>query len=696
MNFSFVTALPGWWILVCAIAGFLYAFFLYRRETAFDNNGKWLVRTLFLLRSVLVFFLCLLLLTPLIKTFTHEKEKPIVVIAQDNSASIIIHRDSSFYRNEYRKSIDELAASLKDKFDVRTVSWGDKLEDGLSYSYKDKQTDFTTLFDQLAVRYGNRNTGAVIIASDGLYNRGSNPVYASGNLKVPFYTIALGDTTVHKDIFISRINYNKIVYLGNSFPIEITVDARQCNGAQTVLTVTQDSTILSSREIRISGNKFTQLVPVVLEAKKTGIIHYKINVSSVAGEATVLNNEKDIFIEVVESKQKVLIVCNSPHPDIAALKNSIESNQNYEVKVKTARDDLKALNEFNLIILHNLPSNANPVNDLLNSINTNNIPAWFIIGSQISATLFNKAGAGMTISDNIDKVNPVKAIVNNDFSLFNVSEGMRQLLPGFPELLSPFGHYRNTAGNSVLLNQQIGAVGTSEPLQVFSQVDNKRTGVLCGEGLWRWKMSEYAMNGNNLVFNEWVLKTIQNLGVKENKTHFRLVNKNNFAENEPVTFDAEVYNDNYELVNIPDVNITITNRAGKSFPYTFSKTDKAYTLNGGYMPAGDYRYKATVKLADKSYTSSGEFSVSALQAEQGETVADHQLLYALAKKNGGEMFYPSQIDELKKNLLAREDIKTVTYSHYQLRDLVDIKLIFFILMGLLSIEWFVRKRSGAY
>ena len=114
------------------------------------------------------------------------------------------------------------------------------------------------------------------------------------------------------------------------------------------------------------------------------------------------------------------------------------------------------------------------------------------------------------------------------------------------------------------------------------------------------------------------------------------------------------------------------------------------------MSAGDYKYKSTVKVSDKTYSSSGQFTISLLQAEQGESVADHVLLNTLSQKNGGAMVYPDQLADLQKQLLNRDDMKTVSYSHYKLRDLVDVKAIFFILLALLSLEWFLRKRAGSY
>ncbi len=696
MNIQFLTELPTWWVLICLAAGFLYAFLLYRKDSAFDSIHPWLRRLLFALRGILVFFLALLLLTPLLKTLTREKEKPVIIIAQDNTQSIVINKDSSFYRNEYKKQFREFADGLKDKFDVKELNWGDKVSDGIDFSFSEKQTDFSTLFSVINDRYEDRNIGAIIIAGDGLYNRGSSPVYDEEILKVPYFTIALGDTTVRKDLLISKVNYNKTVYLGNSFPLEITVDARRLSGSSTNLTVKQDSSTLFTRQISVSGNKFSQMVPVVMDAKKTGIVHYKIELSSVSGEVSTVNNVRDIYVEVIESKQKVLVVGNAPHPDLGAIKLSLESSRNYTVKIVTAEQFDGNVNEYNLVVLHNLPSTAHPVKDLISKINTSSVPVWYILGTQVSVPLFNSLATGLEIKDNIDKSNPVEARVNSNFSLFTVSSDMEQKISSFPELLTPFGKFRSTANNAVLLNQQIGSVSTDQPLQVFNQSASQKTGVLAGEGIWKWRLSDYSANGNFDVFNEWLLKSVQNLSVKENKTHFRLISRNNIDENEQVVFDAEVYNDNYELINTPDVNMVITNSAGKSFPYVFSKTERAYNLNAGFMAAGDYKYKATVKVSDKSYSSSGQFTITLLQAEQTESVADHELMNALAQKNGGEMFYPGQLDQLKALLLKRDDMKTVSYSHYKLRDLVDVKAIFFILLGLLSLEWFLRKRAGSY
>lgn len=691
-----MTELPGGWIIACAFLGLLYAFMLYRKDSALDSVPVNMRRLLFALRTLLVFLISLLLLSPLIRTISRDKEKPVIVFAQDNSQSIVMNKDSAFYRKQYAENVRKVLGSLTEKYDVQTVSFGDKVTDQLDFQFNNRQTDFSSLFDQLENRFQNRNIGAIVIASDGLYNQGSSPLYSSGELKVPYYTVALGDTTVQKDIFISKVNFNKTVYLGNNFPVEITVNARQCAGAVSTLKVMKDSSVIFTKDITPAGMNFSQIVPLVLEAKTKGLNHYRMVLSSISGEMTTVNNERDIYVEVIENRQKILLLADAPHPDIAAIKSAIETSENYEVNVQTADKFSGSTRDYNLVILHNLPSGDHPVADLLSRMKTEQTSVLYIAGTQIRPSAFNELQTGVEIAQPLEKSNIVSARLNSDFSLFTLSDAFRSNVAQFPPLQQIYGRYRSTGNNGILFYQQIGSVATDQPLQTFNQSSDQRIGVICGEGLWRWRMTDYQLNGNFDVFREWILKTVQNLSVKEEKTHFRIVTKNNFAENEQVTFEAEVYNDNFELVNQPDVHLVITAGVGKTYPFTFSKTEKAYQLNSGFFPAGDYAYKANVKLGDKVYSSSGKFTVSRLQAELSETVADHSVLSALSTATGGEMVYPSQLASLEQLLEKRNDIKTVSYAHYKLKDWIDIKALFFLLLILLSLEWFLRKRAGTY
>lgn len=262
--------------------------------------------------------------------------------------------------------------------------------------------------------------------------------------------------------------------------------------------------------------------------------------------------------------------------------------------------------------------------------------------------------------------------------------------------MAPFGNYKSISSNNTMLYQRIGMVETEQPLIVFNSMGGRKTAIIAGEGIWKWRLYDYAVHNNHDIFNKFVSKIVQYLALQVDKSFFRVICKNDFYENEPLLFDAEVYNESYELINNPEVIMNIINSDNKKFPYTFSKTSNAYRLNSGMFPVGEYRYEARVKTGNKILTEEGEFSVSPIQVEFVNTVADHQLLYNLAQKHDGSMVYASNLSDLLEMIGERGDIKSVSYTQKRLKELINLKWVFFLLLILLSAEWFLRKRSGAY
>ena len=58
------------------------------------------------------------------------------------------------------------------------------------------------------------------------------------------------------------------------------------------------------------------------------------------------------------------------------------------------------------------------------------------------------------------------------------------------------------------------------------------------------------------------------------------------------------------------------------------------------------------------------------------------------------MIYPSDLKNLADKIKKNELIKTVTYEDKKYEDLISLKIIFFLILALLSAEWFLRKREG--
>jgi hypothetical protein len=691
-----ITELPLWFTIFCVLLGAAYASMLYYRDKSFTDTSGIATGLMAAFRFLAVTFIALLLLSPLIRTTETETEKPIVIIAHDNSESIVVNKDSAYYRNEFPEVLQNLTDRISADYDVRTFSFGDKIQEGLIFDYTDKQTNFSKLFDEINTRFSNRNVGAIIVASDGLVNQGANPLYAPGQTNVPVFTIALGDTTIQKDIVLSGLKYNPTVYLGNNFPVELQINARKCTGCITTLTVTRNDETVSTKNINITNNNYHINLPLFFEAKEKGVQKYRFALSTVPDEISTTNNSKEIYIDVLEGRQKVLILANSPHPDLAAFSQVIDANQNYQATVSLADQFTGQIKDYSLIILHNLPSVRQKAGSVIQSARDDGIPLLFVIGSQTSISDFNKAQKAISITDvGSLAANEVQAALAPEFSLFSLADQTIRYIPELPPLISPFSTYQQGSNSSVFFYQQVGIVRTNNPLVSFMQ-DGQRIGVIAGEGMWRWRLRDFADHENHDITNEIITKTVQYMSVKDDRSRFRIITRNNYLENEQVQFFSELYNQSYELVNNPEIGITITGSDDKTYPFTFSRTERAYALNAGYFASGDYRYTATARFQDQTLTASGRFTVSPLQVETNETVADHQVLYAMAEKYDGEMFYPSETGRLPDLLQQREDIKPVVFTQNKLRDIINLKWVFFLLLLLISTEWFMRKRSGAY
>jgi len=169
-----------------------------------------------------------------------------------------------------------------------------------------------------------------------------------------------------------------------------------------------------------------------------------------------------------------------------------------------------------------------------------------------------------------------------------------------------------------------------------------------------------------------------------------------FNENEEINFRAEFYNKSYELNNSSDIALQLTNSENKEYNYQFSKTANSYSLNTGRLPIGNYKYQAKLKFEGNEFSKSGEFKVVELNVEHQDLTANHALLHQLAVQSNGKMFYANQLDELKKELKTKDTIKPISRSIIDLVDLIELKWVFFLLILLLSIEWFLRKFYGSY
>lgn len=696
MSFELVYTYPVWFILLCFLVGLLYAFILYRKNYGFAEVAAWIVGLLFTLRALAITILCFLIFAPLLRLNSRELEKPIILFVQDNSESIDKNKDSSFYRNDYPKLLEELSEKLSEKFDFKQFSFSTELEDSFQLDFKGKETDISHALNTIYDLNENLNVGAVILASDGIYNKGTNPLYLNRNFNAPVYTVALGDTTLQKDILIKQVQHNQLAYLNNTFPVNVVIQANKLKGAQSRVTIKKGNETLAQQDITVTDDSYLNTFSFQLKASQVGIQKLNISVKRIDGEFTYNNNIKDVFIEVIDSRQKVLILAAAPHPDIAAIKQSLESNQNYEVKVSTTENLKESIKGYSLIILHQIPSISNGFSKYHQEALQADIPIWYIVGANTITGALNTQQKLLQINNAKGQMNDVYPFINKDFALFTLSDQLLGAIAQWGPLQIPFGSYTAQASSISLLYQRIGNVTTKYPLYTFSSDAEQKSAVLAGEGLWRWRLQNFADNGDHLLFDELISKTVQYLSVRNDRKNLRIISKNSYNDNERIRMDAEVYNSSYELINTVDVNLELQDEGGNKYPFSFARTTSAYTLDLGLLKAGSYTFKSSTQVGEDEYFAQGKFIIKEVTAERSSGRADHTLLNTFAIRTGGSMIQPRDLLNLDELLTNRNDVKPISHIETKLEELIKFSWIFVLILLLLSLEWFIRKRNGSY
>ena len=688
-----------WWVIACLLIGVLYALLLYTRKSKLRHEvwGAKVNYALLILRFALVSLLCFLIIGPYVKQTKNTTESPVVVFAIDNSSSISAVLDSNA-TSSLKQRMDSITTALSDagySSELRDLQ-NEVVADSLTFDYAN--TNLDNLLRTIASDYEGRNLSSVVLLSDGIYNQGVSPTYQPYRFTIN--TVGLGDTVPKQDLSIRNLFYNKIAYEGNKFPVIAEILNVGFAGEALQVSVSRRGKVLSTKEVTPNNQRDVTSVEFLLEADQEGMQHYVITVAEQEEELTTQNNEVHAYIEVVEGKENILLIAQSPHPDIKALRSAIESNKNYELNsVVLSSDDIEKgqleQKKFDVVILHQLPGITelpSKMKSLLNSAKA----TWYIIGGQTNLPSFNQINTIVEIASMGNETDEVSAVYDNSFRGFQLQDDERATIEEFLPLRVPFGTITLKNGALALLNQRVGNVKTSNPLLAIGEDEDRKSAVLVAEGIWKWRQQEYARHEKTTAFDALITKLTQYLSAKEDKRRFKVYPlRNELEDTEPVVFETEIYDEVYEEVYGQSINLTVTNEDSveRKYSYVTNESNTQYRISN--LPEGIYQYVASVTLNNTQLISEGEFTIRSLQIESLNLTANHGLLRDLAGENGGQFFTSDQMDKLVPTLGTQQPKRKI-YTSELFLPLVNLKWLFFVFLILVATEWGIRKYMGSY
>ncbi|HET8685401.1 MAG TPA: hypothetical protein VFM18_01905, partial [Methanosarcina sp.] len=336
--------------------------------------------------------------------------------------------------------------------------------------------------------YINKNIGALVIWGDGIYNQGQDPGNLVNGSRFPIYTVGVGDTTRKVDALIRNVKTNKVAFLKNRFPVEIELNFSKLRNKIAYIDIENNQHSVYSTTVAINSDDDFKLEFANLEASETGMQHYKIKIRPFEDEVNLKNNEYEFVIQVLENKQKILVLSDGPHPDLGAIRTSLLQLQNYDIKVITGNITPDSLSSYSLIVLNQLPSIKNVASQLLSKIKDSHIPVLVLVGPNSKLEQLNSLDLGLKVTPgkNTEEVQPA---FDQNFSLFTLSDATKEMISTSPPLLSPFGNTDLFPTVQNLALQNIRNIPTNKSMMAFGTIKGRKVGFIVGEGLWRWRLN---------------------------------------------------------------------------------------------------------------------------------------------------------------------------------------------------------------
>ena len=368
-------------------------------------------------------------------------------------------------------------------------------------------------------------------------------------------------------------------------------------------------------------NKGINKVTFIDKANEKGIKDYKVVISSEKTDKNLLNNSKTTSIEVIDYSQKILILSSGSHPDIAAINWALEDQLKSKVTTLQIDDFNGKINDFDLLIFYK-PTNSEVLMKIVEKSRLLEIPSLIISGSEIKSNADENILLGLK-QNKFKGINEVRAQLNEDFKSFAFGEKWQNIISEYPPLSVPFSiDYNLVSSANILLYQSVNNLKMPYPLIYFFNSRNIKHGVIIGEGIWRWKMSEYRLNNNANIFKDFIRKIIQYLKKTDKKSRLNSIVPKNSFENKSLYIYTEYYNELMEVESGADIVFSYKDSSGKENSKNLISRDNFHDLKLSGLPIGDYSYKIILNNENEILKTEGKFSIIPSNIEKLNTVAN--------------------------------------------------------------------------
>ena len=661
-----------------------------------------------------------LLFEPLLHIVHHNNQQPIIAFLMDNSQSMTITDGSRSRTDQVRQWLSgESMNAIRSVAGTKSFLFSSGIRQtsttsGDSLNFSGETTNLSRALAQLKEQSAKQNIQAAVLVSDGNYTVGKNPLYDAEALGFPLYTIGVGDSTEHRDVLVEKVVTNNLAYADSRVPVDITVKSSGYNGERVQVELAQGGNVLDKGNITLAEGTREYPAKLFIEPHDEGTVKYTVSVSTLPGELTDRNNTKSFFVKVLKNKLRVLIIAGAANPDVSAVREALIEDEHLTVGsyVQKSSGDFyegrisrPQIDSTDCLVLIGFPSsftNTGVLQQIVDAIDHEKKPFLFLNGKAVDYPKLQSlepylpfawlaiSPVEMYVFPAVDDRHKTHPLVTLDGSVG--ANAWQQL----PPIYRAQGLFRAKPEADVLASVKIQSYPVNEPLVLTRNINGQKSFALTGYGLWRWRLMAQGNPETERLMPLLLTNAIRWLTTREDEKNVRIIpTKETFTTAEPVEFTAQVYDEQLRPVDNAEATVELK-RGHETFQIALNVIGNGRYEGSTEGPGeGDYSFvgKATAggRLLGED---KGRFSVGQMNVEFLQTKMNKQLLEQLAYRTGGVYYDISGSGNLAADLRSR-----VVFTQKDLVDKSELEMwnwqyLAAVIVLMLGLEWFVRKRNG--
>jgi len=696
--------------------------------------------------------LVLVLLQPRLELKNIQPLKNTLAVLLDDSKSMSIKTFPSeeTRRDQVQQVVtrhQEFFNGLRSRYDVEFFFASDHIEpvsqgEALGrYQTSAVNTDFHRVFDDLLKHYQGKSLQGLMLFSDG-----ADLMQEAGQLSEefkktlvrfqgPIHTLQAGNNDQFKDLAVERLDAADFGFANQAMTVEVSLGAYSMGNKNVPLVLREGDKILTSKMISLKEEDGRYQAELEFTPVSMGKHIYSVSAPLYAGESVETNNGWEFQVKVVRDRLRVLHLNGRPSWDSRFLREVLANNPKVDLLsffiLRSLTDDVDAptselslipfpsnlllsdyLNSFDLVIFHNF--RFKPFVHKKNLTNLKDYVegggAFLMIGGDLS---FQNGGYERTP---VEEIIPVAFRRNeNRFLLESFRMNIPDNLVNHPILRLDSDRNKNKKIWSTLptldgLNlglvpdSRAQVLGTTQvstgkqelPVLAAAKIGEGRTMSIATDSSWHWNFRRVGEGGSGRYYQKFWENVIAWLtGDPETQLLKVETDKEKYRENEKVLVQFKLLGEDYNPRTDQSLDLVVSTWPGnQEIAREVLKTDAQGEGRYTFHPAGEGFYSARVTLHSDGKPLSREerFSVFSPRVEFQKPRVNSELLKTFASVTGGvyqELGADTRLADLP---FPNPEVEIKTSTLYV--SLWDNWWSYGLILGLLGMEWWVRRKSG--